>query len=566
MPDVNIESLVSKAPFGYAYHKIILDHEGKPSDYEFIDVNPVFERLTGLKAADILHNRISKVIPGITKDTFDWIGFYGEVALNGDEKEFEQFSESLKRWYSVMVYSPERHYFITIFTDITERKRTERLQSLSNTILRVLSSNINLKDLIDGILKAIQRETKFSAVGIRLRNGVDYPYFLQNGFSEDFLLTENALTVKGNDGGVCKDENGNVLLECTCGMVISAKKDQPNPLLTSGGSFWTNDSFPLLDIPVEEDLRLHPRNTCIHMGYGSVALIPIRANENIVGLLQLNEKEKGVFTEEMIEFYEGICLTIGTAMIRKQAEQEIILKNGELLKLNAEKDKFFSIIAHDLRSPFNTFLGLTKMIAESDSLMDLDKIKEIAKMMKNSATNLYSLLENLLEWAQSQKGETSFSPSSLGLTQVIEKNAALIKESASKKEIKITYEIPEDLVVFADDNMLGCIIRNLCFNAVKFTPKGGKISLAARTISGDKVEISVTDSGIGMKQEILTNLFKSGNATSRKGTAGEPSTGLGLILCEEFAEKNGGKIWVESEEGKGSTFYFTLSTKQQVNS
>ncbi len=247
---------------------------------------------------------------------------------------------------------------------------------------------------------------------------------------------------------------------------------------------------------------------------------------------------------------------------RKRAEEELKLKNEQLVKLNAEKDKFFSIIAHDLRSPFNTFLGFTKMIADDTNSMEAEKIKNIAMMMKTSAISLSDLLENLLSWAMSQKGETIFIPTYLKLMATISKNTALIQEAANKKEIEITYNIPEDLEVFADENMLGCIIRNLCFNAVKFNPKGGKINISAKPISDTSVEISIKDKGIGMKQEILANLFKFDNNTNRKGTAGESSTGLGLILCKEFVEKHDGKIWIESEEGKGSIFSFTMPTRQ----
>jgi PAS domain S-box-containing protein len=449
----------------------------------------------------------------------------------------------------------------SIFHDITERKQAEKLRSLSNEILGILSKNLSLETMIADVLKSIQRETKFSAAGIRLNNGEDFPYYSQTGFSEDFLRTENTLTVKDRNGGICRDKNGNVLLECTCGMVLSAKKDLPNPLLTSGGTFWTNNSYPLLKIPVEEDRRLHPRNKCIHLGYGSVALIPILADEKIVGLLQLNDKKEGVFTNDIISFFEGICSTIGTALLRKQSDQKLKLKNEELEKLNAEINKYFAIIAHDLRSPFNTFLGLTRMMTEKLPSMELAKIQEIAVMMKASATNLYSLLENLLEWAQSQRGETNFNPVSFSLSPKISNNLLLIQESVYKKEIKMSVNIPEDLVVYADENMLGCIIRNFSSNSMKFTPKGGKITIAANPISENTVEISIKDTGIGMNKEMIENLFRLDGNSNRKGTDGEPSTGLGLIICKEFIEKHKGKIWVESEEGKGTTFYFTLPTK-----
>ena len=243
---------------------------------------------------------------------------------------------------------------------------------------------------------------------------------------------------------------------------------------------------------------------------------------------------------------------------RKLAEDEIKRKNEELQLVNAEKDKFFSIIAHDLKSPFNSFLGFTKMLEEDLPTMTLEQIQKIADSMRKSAINLYNLLENLLEWSLMQRGITTFDPASFLLMPKISESIGSILQSAAKKEIEISYYIHDELVVFADEKMLGSILRNLSSNAVKFTPRGGKVTFTAKPSSNRSVEISVQDTGIGMNQEMVENLFKLDIDTSRKGTENERSTGLGLIICKEFIEKHGGKLWVESEEGKGSTFYFTL--------
>jgi PAS domain S-box-containing protein len=245
----------------------------------------------------------------------------------------------------------------------------------------------------------------------------------------------------------------------------------------------------------------------------------------------------------------------------KLFEMEIKQKNKDLIALNAEKDKFFSIIAHDLRSPFNVFLGFTQLMVEDLPRLRPDEIQKIAVMLQNSANNLYSLLENLLEWSRIQRGLTNPEPKVLLLKPFIERCMRLIMESANKKEIAVELDIPIELVVSSDENMLESIVRNLTSNAVKFTPHHGKIKVEARLIPKNKVEISITDSGIGMKNEILEKLFILDENTSRKGTDEEPSTGLGLIICKDFVEKNGGKIWVESEEGKGSIFHFTITAE-----
>jgi len=256
-----------------------------------------------------------------------------------------------------------------------------------------------------------------------------------------------------------------------------------------------------------------------------------------------------------IKFFEGFVIDITK---RKQADAEVIQKTEELLKLNNEKDKFFSIIAHDLRSPFTSFLGLTQIMAEELSSLTTSELQKIAINMRNSAVNLYRLLENLLQWSRIEQGSLPFEPERTNLQTDIEESIAMVFETARNKEIEITYDIPEDLMVYADINMFQTIVRNLVSNAIKFTPHSGNINLKARVNANKSIEISIKDTGIGMTPDIIEHLFQLDGKTSRKGTHGEPSSGLGLLLCKDFITRHGGKIWVESAEGKGTTFYLTF--------
>jgi len=249
---------------------------------------------------------------------------------------------------------------------------------------------------------------------------------------------------------------------------------------------------------------------------------------------------------------------------RKQVEETLRQKEENLQKINAEKDKFFSIIAHDLRSPFNGFLGLTEIMAEKLSEMTLAEIQEIAELLRKSAINLFGLLGNLLEWSRMQRGLTSFDPKPILLLKKITDDLVIVRDAADKKNMNIHYEIPKGLTVFADENMLGGILRNLVTNAVKFTPKGGDITVSAVKISADLAEISVRDTGIGMTNAMIDNLFHLDVNTNRKGTEGEYSTGLGLMICKDFIEKIGGKLSIESEDGKGSNFKFTVPIKKAL--
>ena len=254
----------------------------------------------------------------------------------------------------------------------------------------------------------------------------------------------------------------------------------------------------------------------------------------------------------------GLSVFVIDITEREANSLEIKHKNEELQRLNNEKDKFFSIISHDLRAPFNGFLGLTEIMAEGLSQMTLDEIQSLAIMMKESASNLYRLLGNLLEWSQMQRGLITFAPRPFLLTLKIAESIVNSVESARKKEIDFRLDIPTGLSVVADMHMFESIIRNLCSNAVKFTCKGGKITISAKSISVDSVEISIRDTGIGMAPEMIDNLFSLDIITNRKGTENEPSSGLGLILCKDFIQKHGSKLKVTSKVRKGSTFSFTL--------
>lgn len=242
----------------------------------------------------------------------------------------------------------------------------------------------------------------------------------------------------------------------------------------------------------------------------------------------------------------------------KEQTLEITQTNNELQKTNAEKDKFLSIIAHDLRSPFSGFIGLTEQLADDLSGFTTAEIQKIAESLKVSATNIYGLLENLLDWAKMKQGRLPFNPERIQLSSIVNECITSLRDPARIKKIEISVKINDDIYGVADINMLQVIIRNLVSNSVKFTHENGKISISAIPTPDNYIEISVSDTGIGMSQAFINKIFLIEEKTNRRGTAGEQSTGLGLILCKEFVEKHSGKIRVESEEGKGSVFYFTI--------
>lgn len=243
--------------------------------------------------------------------------------------------------------------------------------------------------------------------------------------------------------------------------------------------------------------------------------------------------------------------------IRKRAEMELQKSEKELRIANATKDKFFSIIAHDLKNPFNSILGFSKLLLEQIDEPDHTKINEFAHAIHSSGKNAYRLLENLLEWSRSQTGTLKFKPESFLINQLIQDTLILCRHHADAKNIYIQQQVPDQLTAFADKNMIQTVVRNLLTNAIKFTNPQGQITITAAIIT-DQIRLTISDNGIGMPPKTMDALFNIHEKSSAPGTENEPGTGLGLILCKEFIEKHGGSIEVESEPGLGSHFSFSL--------
>lgn len=254
---------------------------------------------------------------------------------------------------------------------------------------------------------------------------------------------------------------------------------------------------------------------------------------------------------------EGAVITFNDITLRKENEVRLSKQTSELHELITTKDKFFSIIAHDLRSPFNAFIGLTDLLSKDISTYGITDIQRIGGLLNKSAKNLFDLLENLLEWSRMQRGMIAFTPVQLNLNDEVTDVIDSMLGFFVKKEIEIINQVEENLSILGDKYMFVSIIRNLLTNAVKFTCRGGKIHISTRLGADGMVEISIKDTGIGMNEGLQKKLFSLTEKTGRKGTENESSTGLGLLLVKEFVEKHGGKVRVESEEDKGSTFYFT---------
>jgi two-component system, sensor histidine kinase and response regulator len=233
-----------------------------------------------------------------------------------------------------------------------------------------------------------------------------------------------------------------------------------------------------------------------------------------------------------------------------------------LQQLNADKDRFISILSHDLRSPFNNLIGLSDVLTENIHQLPVDEIEKLANQIQTTTHSTYNLLEDLLTWAKTQQGKIPYNPQLIGFRDICMNVLEPLKPLADAKTIAINYSAPDGTKVFADIDMLKTALRNLVSNAIKFTNKGGTINISAGGTPED-ITISVSDNGVGIAPDDLKKLFKITEFISTKGTANEKGTGLGLLLCKDFVKKHGGKIWVVSEVGRGSDFRFTLPIPEE---
>ncbi len=275
--------------------------------------------------------------------------------------------------------------------------------------------------------------------------------------------------------------------------------------------------------------------------------------------------EKAIYNQTLNVFIGFSLLwligNVGLFFVKKRFElyfTELNLAEKEMRKLNSEKDKLLSMVAHDLRSPFQGFLGLTSMMSTEIENFTNEELKDLGNEMNQKVNNLYLLLTDLLDWGKFQQGNLLCVAEKIDVTETTEQIIDTIIDSADRKGITITNNIKNGTFAYADKRMVRSVLRNLLSNAVKFTSYGGQISLDAKKVEGVMIECTIADTGIGIPEDMLHKLFTDERHEGREGTKGEESYGLGLSLCKELVEKNGGTIRAKSEELKGSEFYFTL--------
>lgn len=421
----------------------------------------------------------------------------------------------------------------------------EKVFSVSNSIFSMPDGEKRILSVFRDITRFREIENKVKAQESKLSR---YFHLSKDGI---LALDKDGVILEANEAAlkILKYEKEQLIGQNILNL-ISLNRKSDNKLIEYYFQFKNNR-----EITIELDIRL--ANS--HSFSAEIDAIETEEEEYIIIIRDISEKRKN---EKKLETYMNEL---------KRSAADLEIKNIELQKLNAQlkdseerlkklietKDKFFSIVAHDLKNPFNALLGYVDALSDGFDDMSKEEIKTFVDGIKSSSHNIYSLLENLLSWSRIQLGKFNVNIEMTNLKEISEKIINLLRSSAEYKNIRLINEIKKEIRLYTDKNIVFSVLQNLTNNAIKFTKAGGFVKISAE-INNNFVVVSVKDNGMGMTQTLLNNIFDLKKSVSTLGTKNEAGTGLGLSLCKEMLAKIGGDIWAESELGKGSTFYFKV--------
>jgi signal transduction histidine kinase len=406
------------------------------------------------------------------------------------------------------------------------QKRTQQLEA-SQLIAERIASLLNLTELLAAVAELIQVRFGYYFVGIWLANDDQTQLQLQAESCFDATLALGQ------------------------GYALPVAADYLATQAYRSGQL-------ALSHQVKSDPRLQPLRP-LAATQAEMCLLLKFAGDNL-GVLDLHSEDPQAFGADEHAALQTMANQIAIALRNARLYQLAEQRARELAELNTSKDRFFSIVAHDLKSPFNPLLGLSQLQARAPDDTPMADVRFIASRINASARSAYNLLENLLQWSRVQLGRMEHEPEPLGAQELAAINLRLLNEIAAEKNIQLENAVPDDLRIYADRNIISTILRNLISNALKFTPADGRVTVRAQpspSAPDHWVEISVQDTGVGIRPEDLSKLFKLGKTHTTLGTAQEQGTGLGLLLCQDLTAQNGGSLRIESQVGQGTTVTFT---------
>jgi PAS domain S-box-containing protein len=576
---------------GFAYHKIIQNENGNPSDYVFLEVNTAFERLTGLKSGEIVGKRVTEVLPGIQESAFDWIGEYGRVALTGQEMRTEQYSEQLGKWYAVSAFSPMKGYFVALFEDITGRKQGEELtkhlasfpQLNPNPVMETDSSgnityiNPAIKKILEG-LGMDENDARvflpddFDDILRQLEKKMDSTFYRETIIRERVYGSTVHLSPQFNVVRIYAND------------ITERKKVEDAIIRTKEEWERTFNSVPDLIAILDREHRIVRANramaerlglsadtcvgltcfTCVHGSSLPPAACPhtLSMKDSKEHSAELREDSLGGdFLVTTTPIFDEGGRMVGSVHVarditeRKKAEKERERLLEELVRSNKELEQFAYIASHDLQEPLRTISSYVQLISQRYKDRLDGEAEEFMNYLVSAAVHLQTLLNDLLAYSRVGAHRDPFQLTDLN--SVLGRATDNLKTSIDRSNAAIQRERLPSLYV--DKVQMAQVFQNLIGNAIKFRGDEPPRIQVSADLENNEWVFRVSDNGIGMESKYLSRIFHIFKRLHSR--AKYDGTGIGLAICKKIVERHGGRIWVESEPGKGSTFYFTIPNR-----
>lgn len=531
------EALIeSEQTISMLFEKIPLAIFNHDLDGKLLNVNDIAAQYTGYSKEELLNMSVSDIDhSSLTRN--DCENIWKELNFGGQRQFLSTHYRKDGTNYPVIISATAIKYknepvIYGVVQDITELKKAEqflkenvqRLKSLVNIFQKQVE---NKRDLLDYTLEE----------AIKLTNSkIGYIYFYDFD-KEQFVLYSWSKNVKNE----CLMQDKKTVYNLSETGIWGEAVRQRKPILIN-------------DFEAENQYKKgYPKG---HAHLDKFLTIPIFDNNNIVAVIGVANKKNDYNETDILHL--DILMNNTWKILQKLENETLILKqNKELQKLTTDQNRFMQILSHDLRSPFNSLLGFSKLLYNNIENYDIQKIKKQVGYINEISKNIYNLLDDLLLWSKSQAGKLVFSPEFFGIKNLCREVIEGININAKQKQIEIKCLINDEITIYADIKMIKTVLRNIISNAVKFTNEKGTIKIVAEN-NQNNLKISILDNGIGISEEDINKLWDKSIPYTTKGTNNEAGTGLGLLLCKEFIEKHSGKIWVESSQGKGSNFIFTI--------